>query len=114
MLKIDGYSIELTRGDTMLLTINLTDDSGNPVTLSESDELWFRLKKKAKDIECLIEKRGDNESMLIRLDPEDTEKLPFGDYKYEVEVVFDDADIHTTVIAYQNFKISEELEMHGY
>lgn len=111
MLNIDGYSITLTRGDTLRLTITLQDSEGNPVTLTPQDKLWFRLKKKAKDEEILIEKAGDPEQLLIALDEPDTENIPFGKYKYEIEVVTIDDD-HYTVIANQDFVISEELENH--
>lgn len=111
MLKIDGYSIELTRGDTLHLTITLQDSEGNPVTLTDQDKLWFRLKKKAKDGFILIEKLGDPVQSLIVLDELDTEDIPFGRYKYEIEVVTS-VDEHYTVIANQDFTIGEELENH--
>jgi hypothetical protein len=111
MLKIDGYSIELTRGDTLRLTISLQDSEGNPVSLTDLDHLWFRLKKKAKDETILIEKSGDPVQSLIALDEPDTENIPFGKYKYEIEVVTSD-DEHYTVIANQDFTIGEELENH--
>lgn len=111
MLVIENNKIKLTRGDTMRLTINLTDSSGNPVTLSENDSIIFRMKKNARIETMLIEKYGDTSQMLIELDQQDTVKIPFGAYKYEIEVVYDGD--HYTIIENEDFTIGEELENHG-
>lgn len=43
--QINGTTISLTRGDTLLLTIKLTKD-GKPYTPQDGDKIRFALKKK--------------------------------------------------------------------
>lgn len=111
MLVIENNKIKLTRGDTMRLTVSLTDSSGAPVVLDQGDSIYFRLKKSAKAEELLINKYGDVSQMLIELDEADTKDIPFGKYKYEIEVVYDGD--HYTIIENEDFTIGEELENHG-
>lgn len=110
MLEIQGTTIKLTRGDTMRLTIELTNASGNPITLESTDSIIFRLKKNAKTEELLIEKEGDPLMLLIALDEADTMDLAFGKYKYEIEVVYQNN--HYTIVECAEFILGEELENH--
>lgn len=111
MLTIyENNKIRLTRGDTMRLSINLTNSEGDPIVLSDTDSIIFRLKKNAKNESLLIEKQGSPVEMLIELDEADTVDIPFGKYKYEIEVVYEGD--HYTIIEYEDFTIGEELENH--
>lgn len=94
----------------MRLLINLTNSEGDPIVLSNSDSIIFRLKKNAKNEELLIEKQGLPEEMLVELDDTDTINIPFGKYKYEIEVVYEGD--HYTIIEYEDFVVGEELENH--
>lgn len=110
MLKIKGNQIFLTRGDSMLIKLSLEREDGTDYTPSETDKIYFRLKKFATYPEILIEKQLQN--MILELTPADTIKLNFGTYRYEIELVTAD-NRHYTVICDEPFTIEEELENHG-
>lgn len=112
MLKVSGNKIELTRGDTMILEVNLKDESGADYTPEESDKVYFRLKRNATAKDMLLEKEIPIDTMVLRLDVQDTSDLKFGTYVYEIELVTSN-DYHFTAIANEEFVISEELENHG-
>ena len=110
MLTIKGNQIFLTRGDSMLIKLSLENEDGTDYTPSESDKIYFRLKKFATYTDILIEKQLSN--MMLELTQEDTAMLNFGTYRYEIELVTTD-NRHYTVICDQPFTIEEELENHG-
>lgn len=45
MLKISGNRIELTKGDSAYITVNITYADGSPYTMQASDKLKFTVKK---------------------------------------------------------------------
>ena len=111
MLTITNNNIHLTRGDTMLLDLSLSDESGNPYIPDVGDSIFFRLKKDASSETVYIEKTADMEELLLRLDPNDTADLSFGMYCYEIELVTS-AGYHFTVVENARFEIGKELENH--
>lgn len=112
MLKVSGNRIELTRGDTMMLEVTLQDESGESYTPTESDKVFFRLKRNATAKDMFIEKEIPVDTMILQLNAADTRGLKFGTYVYEIELVTSN-DYHFTAIANEEFIISEELENHG-
>lgn len=112
MLVVTGNQIFLTRGDTLILTLSLSNSDGSEYVPAEGDSIFFRLKKFATYPALLIEKEIPTSSMILQLNPDDTASLSFGDYHYEIEVVTADG-MHDTVIADELFTIGKELENHG-
>lgn len=112
MLKVSGNKIELTRGDTMILEVELKDEMGEIYTPTETDKIFFRLKRNATAKEMFVVKEIPYDTMILQLNEEDTENLKFGTYVYEIELVTSN-DYHFTAIANEEFVISEELETHG-
>lgn len=100
-------SIELTRGDTARLTIDLTDDYDQPYEMQPEDTLIFTVKISADATEAVIEKelKGTN---LLHLEPKDTAGLDYVKYVYDVEIHTADGDIYT-VIEKTDFKLREEV-----
>lgn len=47
MLKITGNDIQLTRGDTAYIDLNILDQSGSPYVLAEGDEVHAQIRTKA-------------------------------------------------------------------
>lgn len=108
----DDNSIELTRGDSCCIGLSLTTEDGSPYEPLGGDQIFLRLKKKAKDDSAiLINKEGSIWDMTIQLEESDTAELEFGNYFYEIELVTED-NKHFTVIPATKFKIGEELESH--
>lgn len=100
-------SIELTRGDTARLTINLTDDYDQPYEMQPEDMLIFTVKTSTDATEKIIEKelKGTN---LLHLKPEDTANIEYTKYVYDVEIHTADGDVYT-VIEKTDFKLREEV-----
>lgn len=112
MLIVTGNQIFLTRGDTLILTLTLSNSDDSAYVPAVGDSIYFRLKKFATYPEILIEKEIDTATMILQLDESDTDMLAFGDYRYEIEVVTAEG-MHDTVIADELFTIGKELENHG-
>lgn len=106
---VSGTDIELTRGDTFKRTLVLTDAEGNPFTPAEGDKIRFALKKKVKDETVLINRVIPNDTLLLKIEPEDTKELPFGDYVYDIEITYSNGDVDT-FITVSKFKLTEEVE----
>ena len=106
---VSGTNIELTRGDTFKRTLSLTDADGNPFVPSSNDVIRFALKRKVKDETVLINKVIPNDTLLLKIDPEDTKELPFGDYVYDIQITYPNGDVDT-FITVSKFKITEEVD----
>ena len=103
MFRINGNEIYLTRGDTAQFSVSITDDKNEEYQLQENDKLIFTVRKKPKNTEILIQKRGAD----IIIAPSDTSGLPFGEYSYDVELTYD-GGIVDTIIPPSPFVIGEE------
>ena len=95
--EISGTKITLTRGDTLQTTVSLLKKDGSLYTPVEGDTIVFRMKRHYSDSQPLIEKILDNEDLTLEILPEDTKKLPFGDYVYDIEIVKADGYVDTFI-----------------
>ena len=95
---IDGKGY-MCRGDSEALTIEL---DGN---LSKSGTLWFSVKKKLTDTDCVIEKsipiNTTDKIYQIDIDRQDTEDLSPGAYLFDITIVFSGTDKKTPVPVYE-------------
>ena len=105
--SIKGNSISLTRGDTLRVLVSITKD-GEAYTPTAYDIIRFALKKKISDPEPLILREIPVDTMILNILPEDTKSLPFGDYKYDIEITTVDGDVDT-FIGPARFQITEEV-----
>lgn len=108
MLNIlDDNGIELTRGDTARLSVTVTNDDGEEYAIQPSDTLTLSIKKTVHDAEALVEKTifGNN---VFHIEPNDTSKMAFGNYKYDVQLTTAEGDVYT-VIPPSMFKIAQEV-----
>ena len=111
MLNVLGRKIYLTRGDTAYISVGLKDNSGKDYKPAEGDKVYFRLKKSIYKDELLVEKEINPETLVLEIRPEDTSRLEFGTYCYEIELVTGIGQ-HFTVIENAIFTIGAELEEH--
>lgn len=117
MYKINGTTISLTRGDTLKVLITLTTKDKNPYTPVAADRIRFALKSAKMNVnktefvdkEPLIIKNIPYDSMQLKLDPEDTKELPFGNYKYDLQITFANNEVDT-FISNADFIITPEVE----
>lgn len=102
----DDNEITLTRGDTFKSIVTLRDkETKEEYTPVEGDSIRFAVKsnkmnaKKTsyKDEEPLILKDIPIDTLLLKLDPEDTKSLDFGDYVYDIEITFADGTVDTFI-----------------
>lgn len=114
MYSINGTTISLTRGDTLLVQVEMTRD-GTPYTPVEGDSVRFALKsglnstgKDMKESTPLILKDIPIGTMILELEPEDTKSLSFGDYVYDIEITFANGKVDT-FIANSKFKLTPEV-----
>lgn len=108
-VAIKGNAISLTRGDTLKVTVKITQGDGSEeYTPKDGDHIRFALKKKITDPEPLILKSIPNDTMLLVIDPEDTKSLEFGKYKYDIELTKENGDV-CTFIGPDIFSLTEEV-----
>ena len=102
--KVDGTSVYLTRGDSLLLQIGITVNQ-QEYTPAAGDTIVFALKRDKMnsnrsayiDAEPLIEKSSPYDTCLLTLDPSDTAELPFGNYVYDVQITFENGRVDTFI-----------------
>lgn len=97
MIKIIGNTIEMTRGDTFIATVGITDSSGEAYTPAEGDAIRFALKKDYKGKNPLITKTIPNGSLVLQLNPADTKALCFGNYVYDIELTHENGVVDTFI-----------------
>ena len=112
MLKVKGTTVTHTRGDTadLLVTMikTLPDGSKEPYTPEEGDVVRFALSDHYDDETPLILKEIPIDTLVLHLDPEDTESLEFGEYVYDIELTNSDGDVDT-FIERAKWKLTEEV-----
>lgn len=104
---ITGSSISLTRGDTLYVQLRITKDDEEYVPVV-GDQFRFALKKKITDAEPLILKSIPTDTLILKIEPEDTKSLSFGSYRYDIEYTSVDGDVDT-FIGPATFNITEEV-----
>lgn len=108
MIKIEGTTIFLTRGDSLYTDITIKNPDGTDYIPQAGDSVRFAMKKKYQDEEPLILKDIPTESMLLYLEPADTKELAFGKYVYDIELTKENGDV-LTFICEAEFNIAKEV-----
>lgn len=115
IVRDDKNLIIATRGDTIILDINIEDILGNEyVPDPENDTLRFALKKTYNDEEPLLVKEIPIDTCQLRIESNETKNLiQPGDYVYDIELVYGDNIVSTIVpnkeVRSARFKIVEEV-----
>ena len=107
MLYIKGNSIKLTRGDTAYLTIPLELLTGEEYIMQPGDKLELTIKEYVLTNQALVHKEiiGGN---VFHIEPTDTANVPFGKYKYDIQLTTSSGDVFT-VIDTDTFEILQEV-----
>lgn len=112
MLEVIDSNIFLTRGDSALLKIDIQDIDGKDfMHTTQSFNLIFTVKKYCESKYFVIKKTLENNSNTFELEPEDTNKLPFGEYFYDVELHMDNKIF--TIITPHKFILQKEVGMNN-
>lgn len=110
MIKILNKAITLTRGDSLILNISIKDGNEDYAP-QPSDVIRFAMSKKYKDdfgYNLLITKIIPNDTLRLELLPEDTEKIPYGTYNYDIEITHSDGKVDTFISS--TFTLTGEVE----
>lgn len=116
MYRVDGTTITMTRGDTVIITVAMKRGS-QTYTPQEGDVIRFAVKRAILnrgetayvDQEPLIRKVIPNDTQELRLNPDDTKSLAFGTYAYDIEITFANGTVDT-FIAEATLIIAPEVE----
>lgn len=84
MLKIDNNHIYLTKGDTAALQLTIKNPDGSTYEIEEHDRIILNIGYVYEDDPVITQIFNGNKLILT---PEETEKLQFGDYHYEVKLI---------------------------
>lgn len=107
MLYINENAIKLTRGDTAYLSVSLQMATGEEYIMSKDDELTLTIKENTFVSEELMRKTITGES-IFHIKPTDTCNIPFGKYKYDIQLTTSNGDVYT-VIDVDTFEILQEV-----
>ena len=109
-----GYSvnnttkeIELTRGDTLKVKIDVLIN-GEAYTPRPEDSLRFAMKTTYNTSKLLVHKDIPIDTCILHLEPEDTKKLRFGEYVYDIQITFANGDVNTFISG--RFTLNPEVE----
>ena len=110
---------EFPRGDTKpLLKFKLLDKNGEEIELSNTDKLYFTVKKDAYSTDVVIQKtRGNGITITedgyihIRLESDDTAELDYGTYGYDISIKTESGIVKTLTIG--TITLTEEYTFKG-
>lgn len=108
-IRSDKNMVIMTRADTLLTKIDITDAEGNEYVPEATDQLRFALKKDYNDKKVLIYKEIPLDTMILRVDSEDTKKLTQpGTYVFDIQLTYGDNIVDTIISG--KFKLIQEVE----
>lgn len=105
MLEITNNNIKLTRGDTAVLNLSVTDAAGDTYDYS-SDLTQFTVKRNCVTEDIVLQKTFNGTS--IELEPSDTNNLNYGIYRFDVKVITPEDKVYT-VIEDHDFVLTNEV-----
>lgn len=109
-VKVNGTTITATRGDTVKVQIEMIDSEGNVYVPQPGDIVRFAMKENYDDAEPLILKVIPNDSLILRLDPDDTKSLSQpSSYVYDIQITYENGEVDT-FIDKAKFKLTEEVD----
>lgn len=97
MVKVEGKRVEMTKGDTCILTISIKDTEGNDYTPQNGDVIRFAMKKSWDDTDPLLLVPIPNDSLELRVESSDTKQLDTGRYVFDVELAKADGTVDTII-----------------
>ena len=85
--------LEFPRGDTQICKFKIKDKNGQEISLSNTDKLFFTVKKNSKSTDVAFQKTLSNGIELksdgyyyVTINSDDTAELNYGDYVYDIEL----------------------------
>ena len=86
--------LELVRGEQFPIEFEITNDNGNPIAISELQDITFVVREFPEEESPILTKKtlinkdikGDNGVYSLNINEEDTKDLDFGTYGCEIKV----------------------------
>lgn len=111
MIIVDSQkNISMTRGDTFAKILSLKKD-GEVYEPQDGDVIRFNMSKGYKgnhDYILLIQKVIPNDTLLWKLEPNDTSDIPYGRYNYDLEITYADGTVET-FLNDRKFSLTKEV-----
>lgn len=107
--SVSGTTIKLTRGDTFMALISITNQNGDPYVPVEGDSIRFAMKQTYDQAEPLLVKYVPIDTMKLVIEPDDTKGLAFGKYIYDIQLTKATGEVDT-FITEATIKITEEVD----
>lgn len=107
--NISGTTITMTRGDTLVALVTITQANGYPYTPVEGDKVRFAMKTNYTDRKPLLVIDIPINTMELVIKPEDTADLNFGKYVYDIQLTRANG-IVDTFITKATIRITEEVD----
>ncbi len=104
----NNTAITMTRGDTLLVNVDIIDEDGNIFMPVEGSNVRFAMKEKIDDLTPVLTKDIPIDTMTLRLDVDDTKRLAFGRYIYDIQLTTPEGDVDT-FIAKATLRLTEEV-----
>lgn len=92
--SISGKRIRMTRGDTLVAEVGIANPDGTPYEMQDGDSARFKCTDVPGGAVLIVK---DVTSGTLRLDPEDTDALPFGSYFFDVQMTFANGTVDTFI-----------------
>ena len=87
MVRISGNRIIMTRGDTFAADVGIYEPNGDPYEPQTGDRVRFSMKERKRGCDrILLQKEIPISTLVLQLNPEDTEPFPYGEYGYDIEL----------------------------
>lgn len=104
MVTIEGTKITMTRGDTLSTTVTMrlneeeyVPQAGDKVRFAMKHPTMTSDKGAYTDAEPLLVKDIPTDTMILKLDPEDTKPFPFASYVYDIQITYANGDVDTFI-----------------
>lgn len=104
MVNVQGTTITMTRGDTLVVLVSMKRGT-QTYTPTAEDSIRFALKRPNMtqnrgsyiDTDPIISKTIPYDTCQLRLEPTDTKNLQFGEYVYDIEITMEDGTVDTFI-----------------
>lgn len=97
MVKINGTTIEMTRGDSVYIDLSLTYSDGTEYVPTDGDSIRFAMKRDYTSIAPKLTINIPIDTLELHIRPEDTKNLNFGKYVYDIELTNAYGDVDTFI-----------------
>ena len=88
--------ITLVRGDTLKIKVDIYVNNELYIPTPE-DSLRFAMKQSYQSGKTLIDKIIPSDTLILHLEPQDTKRLGFGKYVYDIQITFANGDVDTFI-----------------